>query len=30
MTPSLFVLTAFIAWTLILLVLMEILRANLS
>ena len=29
MTPSLFVLTAFIAWTLILLVLMEILRARL-
>lgn len=29
MTPSLFVLTAFIAWTLILLVLMEILRVRL-
>ena len=29
MTPSLFVLTAFIAWTLILLVLMEILRVKL-
>ena len=29
MTPSLFALTAFIAWTLILLVLMEILRARL-